>query len=450
MPPVSTAVQVTAAAESLVRPSVLEGYFGWFEWRLLLIPPITGIIGYVTNWVAIRMLFHPLHFRGVDVPGLERLTIHLPRRFRQIPGMMEGKLGWQGIIPSRARKMGSINVDTAIAKLTTQEELYERFDPERIAEHVAATAGVEIHELVEEAIREQNPELWANAPEAAREIVHDRVDDSLPEITRRITRRIGENVDELLDVKKMVIDHLGAHPEDVNRIFLETGEREFNFIVNSGFYFGTLLGCVAIPLYVAIDEWWVLPATGIFVGYATNWLAIKMIFRPMHPRQVGPFTLHGIFLRRQDEAAETYASIVAEEIITLENVAENLLHGANSDRTRQMVQEELRDAIDDMFGAASPLVRMTTGDRQYEAIREEIATRGVDYAVEPMQDPEINEARSGAVQRLLAERMKQLPPAEFAVMLRAAFKEDEWLLIAVGAALGFVAGWIQLLVVTAL
>jgi hypothetical protein len=34
-------------------------------------------------------------------------------------------------------------------------------------------------------------------------------------------------------------------------------------------------------------------------------------------------------------------------------------------------------------------------------------------------------------------------------MLRAAFKEDEWLLIGVGAALGFVAGWIQLLVVTA-
>jgi hypothetical protein len=34
-------------------------------------------------------------------------------------------------------------------------------------------------------------------------------------------------------------------------------------------------------------------------------------------------------------------------------------------------------------------------------------------------------------------------------MLRSAFKEDEWLLISIGGVLGFVAGWIQLLVVTA-
>ena len=273
MPHQFAAAAVAAVAESLLRSPGLEGYLGWFEWQLLLIPPITGVIGYMTNWVAIRMLFHPLEFKGVDVPGLDRLTVHLPRRFRQIPGMMEGKLGWQGIIPSRARKMGSINVDTAIAKLTTQRELYERFDPERIAEHVATASGDRVREMVEETIREENPRLWANAPEPAREVVRSRVDARLPEISRRITRRIGENVDDLLDVKRMVIDHLGENPEDVNRIFLETGEREFRFLVNCGFYFGTLLGCVAIPLYVLIDAWWVLPATGVFVGYGTNWLA---------------------------------------------------------------------------------------------------------------------------------------------------------------------------------
>jgi len=193
----------------------------------------------------------------------------------------------------------------------------------------------------------------------------------------------------------------------------------------------------------------VLPVAGVFVGYFTNWLALKMIFQPMKPHEVGPFTIQGLFIRRQNEASETYASIVAEEVINLENVARNLLNGPNADRTRKMIAEELREAVDSSMGLAAPLLRFTTGPRQYDAIREGIADRGVEYAIEPMSDPEFNAERSEAIQRLMAGRMKDLPPEEFARMLRAAFKEDEWLLIGVGAALGFVAGWIQLLVVTA-
>ena len=44
-----------------------------------------------------------------------------------------------------------------------------------------------------------------------------------------------------------------------------------------------------------------------------------VIFEPVEPRKVGPFRLHGLFLRRQDEAAEVYARIIADDVVTLEN-----------------------------------------------------------------------------------------------------------------------------------
>lgn len=38
---------------------------------------------------------------------------------------------------------------------------------------------------------------------------------------------------------------------------------------------------------------------------------------------------------------------------------------------------------------------------------------------------------------------------DFVGLLRPAFVEDEWMLVLLGAGLGFVAGWLQLLVVIA-
>ena len=47
------------------------------------------------------------------------------------------------------------------------------------------------------------------------------------------------------------------------------------------------------------------------------------------------------------------------------------------------------------------------------------------------------------IRNTLVERMQRLTPTEFEGMLRPAFKEDEWSLIAVGAALGFLVGELQ-------
>src|SRR5919199_1244861 len=103
------------------------------------VPVFTGLIGYATNWTGVWMLFEPVEFAGIRIPGLAKLVRVLPRKIQQIPGVMNGGLGWQGIIPSRASKMGSISVDKGIAKVGSASEFYEQLDPSRIAEHILET-----------------------------------------------------------------------------------------------------------------------------------------------------------------------------------------------------------------------------------------------------------------------------------------------------------------------
>src|ERR671934_1489456 len=117
--------------------------------KLLSIPVFTGVIGYIINWTGVWMLFHPVRFAGFRVPGLAPLAALLPRRLQDIPGIVHGGVGWQGIIPNRAAKMGSISVDKGIAKLGSPGEFYQELEPDKIAEHILASSRPDIRRLVE-------------------------------------------------------------------------------------------------------------------------------------------------------------------------------------------------------------------------------------------------------------------------------------------------------------
>jgi uncharacterized membrane protein YheB (UPF0754 family) len=412
---------------------------------LITIPLFTGAIGYVTNWSGVWMLFYPVRFRGFKLPGLAAFANLLPRRIRQIPGVGQGGIGWQGIVPSRAAKMGSIAVDKGIAKLGGAADFYEQLDSEAIAEHILATARGEIYDLVERIMERERPQLWHDLPPRLRAAVHARVEEQLPEIVRSITEQIGAHIDQLVDLKLMVIHRIEAHPELANRIFLEVGRKELRFIVNFGFFFGFLLGVpTAFLTVLVLTQWWVLPIAGVLIGYTTNLIGIRMIFEPVRPRRVGSLTVQGLFLKRQPEVAGVYADIIADDIVTMSNMADDLLHGPNSDRTRQMIEVVLHPAVDRAVGRTRPAVRAAVGRREYDAIRSSVAVEAADYTVAPLADAEFNREQSAGVRAFVAARMREMSPADFSEMLRTAMREDEWLLYLHGAVLGFGAGLLHL------
>ncbi|WP_246851938.1 hypothetical protein [Patulibacter sp. SYSU D01012] len=412
--------------------------------ELITVPLFMGAIGWITNWTAVWMLFNPLEFKGVKVPGLWILVRLLPRKVQEIPGVMHGGVGWQGIIPSRAAKMGSIAVDKGISKLGSAADFYRQLEPDKIAEHMVASVGPELRPLVERIMEREHPRLWHDLPPQVRETVHARVRAQLPDIIREITDEIGEHIDQLLDVKLMVIRHLERRPELSNRIFQEVGRKELRFMVNFGFVFAFLLGFPVVVLTELVHFWLVLPVLGTFVGWATNLVGIWMIFEPARPRRILGIRLQGLFLRRQREAADVYAGVISEEVLTLAAIGDELLHGPRSDRTRLMLETALRPAVDRAIGPARTAVRLVMGGRSYDAVRDSVAVEAVQYTMTPLLDPEFNRVQGERIRTLIRDRLRAMPPEDFVEMLRTAMKEDEWLLFLHGAVLGFGAGLLHL------
>jgi uncharacterized membrane protein YheB (UPF0754 family) len=203
------------------------------------------------------------------------------------------------------------------------------------------------------------------------------------------------------------------------------------------------MGIVLTFILHAYPQWWVLPVGGVIIGYIVNYIGIAMIFEPVFPKKFGPITIHGLFLKRQPEVSDVFAQLIAEEVINLENVGNELLHGPRSDRTHQMLEETLRPAVDNSLGMARAAVRVAIGTAEYDRIRSSLASEATNFA-SAFSDKEFGAQQAKKIETFVATQMRKLPYDEFNELLRSAIKQDEWLLFVHGGVLGFGAGLLHL------
>ncbi|MFC5286904.1 DUF445 domain-containing protein [Actinokineospora guangxiensis] len=388
-------------------------------------PVIAALIGYGTKIVAIRMMFQPVEFKGI-----------------------KPFFGWQGIVPRRAARMAAIACDTMTDRLISAGEVVARLDAERIVKEIEAPLRAGIAEIAEEIAAEYQPGLWESLPEQVRRRIIRRIQDEAPSVVRELLDMVKEDVDNVFDLKDMVVTNLVKDKALLNRIFQQAGRKEFRFIAHSGIYFGFAIGLVQMLAWAALKNPWVMPIFGGLTGWFTDWLALKMIFNPKQPtRYLGLFEWQGLFLKRRKEVAADYGELIAKEIITPHNVIEAVLRGPLSDRLFAMVSRQVRQTLDRQAGPARPLVVLAVGSGRYREIKESIAVKVIERLPETMSYIEDYAADAMDIRNTLVAKMQELTEEEFEALIRPAFEADEWILITVGAVLGFGVGELQVILV---
>lgn len=392
--------------------------------KYISIPLGSGFIGWLTNWFALVMTFSPLEFWGI-----------------------KPYLGWQGIIPSKAPKMAAISADMLMTKLINIEEIFERLDYKQIAIEMSPSLDKISQKIIEEVMHEQAPRVWANVPANIKKIAYKRTADELPAIVEEMFGDIKKNIHELLDFKKMMVDALIEDKGLMVEIFKKCGKQEFKFIERSGWYFGALFGLIQMSVWYFYKGNWVLPVFGVIVGYATNWLALKLIFEPQKPIKIGPWKLQGLFIKRQKEVSDEYGKIVAKEILNSKNIFEALLNGPSSHKLLDLIESNAIQAIDTALGLSKPFITLAIGTEKYIQIKNLIIRRFVSELPKPFESIMDYSEKAFDLENTLSSKLKALPPEEFVDVLRPIFQEEELTLILVGAALGGVAGLLQYFVV---
>jgi len=388
-------------------------------WKYLSIPLAAAFVGWLTNWIAIQLTFYPLEFIGK--PPF---------------------LGWQGIIPAKVEKMASIVVDQTLSKLGTLDEFFQEMEPDKISHHLNQFMDERLEAYTDEVMRDKNEVLWSNLPLAIKQRFYARTRKQLPKITKALVADIGSHIEELVDLKHMIVSQMSNDKELMNRVFYEVGQREFNFVIRSGAVFGGLFGLIQMTVWIFFQDYWILPAFGLLVGLATNWIALNIIFRPLHPIKVGPFEIQGLFLKRQQEVSSTFCTLVTQEVLTIQRIVEEMMHGPRQDRTKILIKKHLKPIID--AASVRTLAQLTVGLSGYAKLKHTLEDKAIEVSTEPFENKKFNQERAEVVAELFEDRMSQLSPLEFQELLRPAFQEDEWILISMGGLLGALAGIAQL------
>ena len=117
----------------------------------LSIPIVSALVGWITNIVAINMMFYPIDFIGI-------------RPF-----------GWQGIIPSKAKKMAETAVKLWTTKLLDIGVQFSKIKPDKVAEEMAPSVDHLSKQIIDEVMEAKLPKIWQRTPQGVKQNIYKKV-----------------------------------------------------------------------------------------------------------------------------------------------------------------------------------------------------------------------------------------------------------------------------------
>jgi uncharacterized membrane protein YheB (UPF0754 family) len=164
-----------------------------------------------------------------------------------------------------------------------------------------------------------------------------------------------------------------------------------------------------------------LPIVGAFIGWITNFIAIKMLFRPLEPVNVLGFKIQGLAAKRRYEIGEKIGETVEKELVSVDdikriikdveledvirNIVRRTLHGDIKERILDLIplpgliDDELFNKIegiinDEIANNIDPIIHKVVNDIEDKASLKEIVVEKLkNYDIERLEDIVLNLAR---------------------------------------------------------
>ena len=108
------------------------------------------------------------------------------------------------------------------------------------------------------------------------------------------------------------------------------------------------------------------------IGWITNWVAIKMLFRPHNEINLGLFKIQGLIPKRRAEIGIGIADVIQNELISIKDVIANIDREEFSKRLNDLIDDVLEKNLKTKVKEKFPFMQMFFSDKMAKDVSETI------------------------------------------------------------------------------
>lgn len=187
--------------------------------------------------------------------------------------------------------------------------------------------------------------------------------------------------------------------------------------------------------------WITIPAIGGVIGWVTNWLAVKMIFRPVKRIRILGIPVQGLVPRRQQDLAKAIGRVVGNHLVEHKDVVRSLNKLDFEGVLNSVLEKGLGPKIQEL--RSLPLIGGFLTEERVADIRKSIVQSVMNHKDAVLDEVEKGLAKGLDVPRLVETKVAAFPVLKLeSLILEVASRElraIEWL----GGFLGVLIGGLQ-------
>jgi uncharacterized membrane protein YheB (UPF0754 family) len=189
-----------------------------------------------------------------------------------------------------------------------------------------------------------------------------------------------------------------------------------------------------------------IPFISAFIGWITNLIAIRMLFHPRKPVNLGIYTLQGIFPKRQKQFAEKLGKLVADELLSFEDISTKL---SDPEKIRRMIPG-IADQIDHFLRtklpASMPVLTMFISDSTIEKIKPVFMEEMEELLPGLIRQYVDSHREELDLEKIVTDKVSGFSSDKLEDILNSIMKKEFRFVEIIGGVLGFIIGLIQVMI----
>lgn len=190
----------------------------------------------------------------------------------------------------------------------------------------------------------------------------------------------------------------------------------------------------------------ILASIGAIIGWVTNLLAVKLLFRPFEPINIPIINLkiQGLIPKRRNEVAVSIGKTIENDLLSIDDIVSKLMNSHNKEELFIIIKSKINKIISERLPGIIP----TPFKGMIQSYVEDIINKEGEKIITEIMEAVINKGTSSIqLSQMIEEKINEFPLDKLEeVVLSIAKKELKHIEI-LGGVLGFIIGLLQGLIV---